>query len=97
MIDEKRLNAICHGQCYQKRMTRAYNKKVKVRLFEEGDKVLKQILPIQEKAKNKFTPNWQIPFIINKVLPGGALVLTEMDEQVFPQPINSNMCKKFFI
>ncbi|XP_027157443.1 uncharacterized protein LOC113759006 [Coffea eugenioides] len=30
LIDEKRLNAICHGQCYQKRMARAYNKKVKV-------------------------------------------------------------------
>ncbi|XP_071928160.1 uncharacterized protein [Coffea arabica] len=29
LIDEKRLNAICHGQCYQKRMVRAYNKKVK--------------------------------------------------------------------
>ncbi|XP_027151989.1 uncharacterized protein K02A2.6-like [Coffea eugenioides] len=30
LIDEKRLNAICHGQCYQKRMARAYNKMVKV-------------------------------------------------------------------
>nr|XP_027086560.1 uncharacterized protein LOC113708298 [Coffea arabica] len=28
LIDEKRLNAICHGQCYQKCMARAYNKKV---------------------------------------------------------------------
>ncbi|XP_027071844.2 uncharacterized protein [Coffea arabica] len=28
-IDEKRLNPVCHGQCYQQRMTRVYNKKVK--------------------------------------------------------------------
>ncbi|XP_027184139.1 uncharacterized protein LOC113782445 [Coffea eugenioides] len=91
LIDEKRLNAICHGQCYRKKMARAYNKKVKVRLFEEGNKVLKRILPVQEKVKGKFAPNWQGPFIVQKVLPGGALVLAEMDGQVFPQPINSNM------
>ncbi|XP_027184137.1 uncharacterized protein LOC113782444 [Coffea eugenioides] len=91
LIDEKRLNAICHGQCYQKKMARAYNKKVKVRLLEEGDKVLKRILPVQEKVKGKFAPNWQGPFIVQKVLPGGALVLAEMDGQVFPQQINSNM------
>ncbi|XP_070007319.1 uncharacterized protein [Nicotiana sylvestris] len=27
LIDEKRLAAVCHGQLYQKRMTKAYNKK----------------------------------------------------------------------
>nr|XP_027090330.1 uncharacterized protein LOC113711365 [Coffea arabica] len=97
LIDEKRFNAICHGQCYQKRVARAYNKKVHRRAFEEGDKVLKRILSMQDEAKGKFAPNWQGPFIIQKVLPGGALILAEMDGRVFPQPINSDMCKKFFI
>nr|XP_027067607.1 uncharacterized protein LOC113693243 [Coffea arabica] len=97
LIDEKRLNAVCHGQCYQQRMARAYNKKVKPRLFEVGDKVLKRILPMQDEAKGKFAPNWQGPFIVKKVLSGGALILMEMDGQVFPQPINADMCKKFFI
>ncbi|XP_027158039.1 uncharacterized protein LOC113759663, partial [Coffea eugenioides] len=94
LIDEKRFNAICHGQCYQKRVARAYNKKVHRRAFEEGDKVLKRILSMQDEAKGKFAPNWQGPFIIQKVLPGGALILAEMDGRVFPQPINSDMCKK---
>nr|XP_027124338.1 uncharacterized protein LOC113741048 [Coffea arabica] len=97
LIDEKRLNAVCHGQCYQPRMARAYNKKVKPRLFEVGDKVLKRILPMQDEAKGKFAPNWQGPFIVKKVLSGGALILMEMDGQIFPQPINADMCKKFFI
>ncbi|XP_027171637.1 uncharacterized protein K02A2.6-like [Coffea eugenioides] len=57
LINEKRLNAICHGQCYQKRMARAYNKKVHLRTFEEGDKVLKRILPVQDEAKGKFASN----------------------------------------
>nr|XP_027082198.1 uncharacterized protein LOC113704498 [Coffea arabica] len=67
LIDEKRFNAICHGQCYQKRMARAYNKKVHLRTFEEGDKVLKRILPVQDEAKGKFAPNWQGPFIVQKI------------------------------
>ncbi|XP_027118599.2 uncharacterized protein [Coffea arabica] len=66
LIDEKRLNAICHGQCYKKRMARTYNKKVHLRTFEEGDKVLKRILPVQDEAKGKFAPNWQGPFIVQK-------------------------------
>ena len=60
-------------------MARAYNKKGKVRLFEEGDKVLKRILPVQEEAEGKFAPSWQGSFIIKKVLPGKAFVLVEMD------------------
>ncbi|XP_071924783.1 uncharacterized protein [Coffea arabica] len=66
LIDGKRLNAICHGRYYQKRMARAYNKKVHLRTFEEGDKVLKRILPVQDEAKGKFAPNWQGPFIVEK-------------------------------
>ncbi|XP_027156902.1 uncharacterized protein K02A2.6-like [Coffea eugenioides] len=68
LIDEKWLNAICHGQCYQNRMARAYNKKVHRRAFEEGYKVLKRILPVQDEAKGKFAPNWQGPFIVQKGL-----------------------------
>ena len=56
---KKQLNAICHGQCYQKRMARAYNKKGEPRLFEEGNKVLKRLLLVQEEAKGKFVPNWR--------------------------------------
>ncbi|XP_070056452.1 uncharacterized protein [Nicotiana tomentosiformis] len=33
MIDKKRMAAVCHGQLYQQRMARAYNKKVRPRKF----------------------------------------------------------------
>ena len=79
------------------KVEKRYNEKDKLRLFKKGDKMLKQILPVQGEAKGKFTTNWKDPLIVKEVLPGRALVLTEMDKQVFPQPINSDMCKKFFI
>ncbi|XP_070029040.1 uncharacterized protein [Nicotiana sylvestris] len=52
--DEKRLAAMCHGQLYQKRVARAYNKKVRPRKFEVGQQVLKRILPHQVEAKALF-------------------------------------------
>ncbi|XP_070025480.1 uncharacterized protein [Nicotiana sylvestris] len=58
LIDEKRLATVCHGQLYQQRMARAYNKTVRPRKFEVGQLVWKHILPHQAKAKGKFAPNW---------------------------------------
>ncbi|XP_077252401.1 uncharacterized protein LOC143891751 [Tasmannia lanceolata] len=41
MIDEKRLKALYHVQGYQRRVERAFNKKVRVRDLKKGDLVLK--------------------------------------------------------
>ena len=43
LINERRLAAICHHQLYQSRIAKAYNKKVKPRVFEEGDLWLRKI------------------------------------------------------
>ncbi|PKI77689.1 hypothetical protein CRG98_001919 [Punica granatum] len=39
LIDEKRLTALCHGQCYQQRMARAFNARVRHREFCPSDLV----------------------------------------------------------
>ncbi|XP_015166049.1 uncharacterized protein [Solanum tuberosum] len=88
-IDEKRMSVVCHGQLYQQRMTRAFNKKVRVRTFEVGQLVLKRIFPHQDEYKGKFAPNWQGPYVVHKVLSRGALVLAEMDGRVWRKAINS--------
>ena len=36
LIDEKRLTTICHGQTYQKRMVKAFNKKVWRQEYQVG-------------------------------------------------------------
>ena len=43
-IDEKRLTTICHGQLYQSRMKKAFDKKVHPREFREGDLVVKNYI-----------------------------------------------------
>ncbi|XP_070028888.1 uncharacterized protein [Nicotiana sylvestris] len=57
LIDEKRLASVYHGQLYQQRMARAYNKKVRPRKFEVGQLVLRRILPHWVEAKGKFALN----------------------------------------
>ena len=44
LIDEKRLTAVCHGQMYQKRMIKAFNKKVRRQVYQAGDLVIKRII-----------------------------------------------------
>ena len=96
LIDEKRLKAICHGQCYQQRVAKSFNKKVRPRQFQERDLVLRKLLPIIPLPEEKFAPNYGGPYVVKKVLPGGALILAEMDGQVFTNPVNSDAVKKYY-
>ena len=41
-LDEKRMDALFHTQIYQRRIARAFNKKVKPGKIKAGDMVLKQ-------------------------------------------------------
>ncbi|XP_055814481.1 uncharacterized protein LOC129884162 [Solanum dulcamara] len=97
LIDEKRMTSICHGQLYQQRMTRAFNKRVRRRTFEVGQLVLKRIFPHQNDYKGKFAPNRQGPYMVRKVLSGDALILSEMDGQEWPKPINSDAVKRYYV
>ncbi|XP_047256097.1 uncharacterized protein LOC124888849 [Capsicum annuum] len=45
LIDGRQINAVCHGQLYQNRMAKDFNKKVRPRHFTPGQLVLKRIFP----------------------------------------------------
>ncbi|XP_015164909.1 uncharacterized protein [Solanum tuberosum] len=93
-IDEKRMDAVCHGQLYQNRITKAFNKKVRPRQFTPGQLVLKKIFPHQGEAKGKFAPNWQGPYMVYRVHSGGAVILAEMDGRVSTKPTNSDAIQR---
>ncbi|KAM3198820.1 hypothetical protein P3L10_034440 [Capsicum annuum] len=97
LIEEKRLTSVCHGQLYQRRMARAYNKKVRPRNFEVGQLVLRRILPHQVEAKGKFSPNWQGPFVVKKVLPDGTLYLTDIEGKMAEMAINADAVKRYYV
>jgi hypothetical protein len=74
MISERRLAAICHHQLYQRRMAKAYDRKVRPREFKEGDLVLRKILSLPGEDRSKLAPNYEGPYIVKKAFSGGALV-----------------------
>ncbi|PKI40048.1 hypothetical protein CRG98_039559 [Punica granatum] len=60
-IDEKRLKALCHGQCYQQRMTRAFNARVHHCKFNPGDLVLRKVLHVMPDSQEKFAYKYDGP------------------------------------
>ncbi|XP_059281367.1 uncharacterized protein LOC132035067 [Lycium ferocissimum] len=96
LINEKRMVFVCHGQLYHQRMARAFNKRVRARLFQIGKMVLKRIFPHQDEYKGKFAPNWKGPYVVRKVLSGGAVVLAKMDGKEWSKPINSDAIKRYY-
>ena len=58
-LDEKLLQAQQHIELYQARISKAFNKKVKQRIFQKGDLVLAVRRPMimTHKTKGKFQPN----------------------------------------
>jgi hypothetical protein len=97
LIEEKRMNALCHGQLYQKRMKQAFDRKVRPREFKEGDLVLKKILSFQPDSRGKWTPNYEGPYVVKRAFSGGAMILATMDGDELPRPVNADAVKKYFV
>ena len=77
LLDEKRVKSIYHSQLYQKRIGRAYNKKIKPGKIKEGDLVLKVTKPIITDPRGKFRLNWEGPYLVKKLFSKGATMLSE--------------------
>ncbi|XP_019190539.1 PREDICTED: uncharacterized protein LOC109184998 [Ipomoea nil] len=95
-LDEKGLQAQQSLECYQARMSRAFNKRVRTRSFQIGDKVLAVRRPIivTRKTGHKFTSRWDGPYVILEVYTGGAYKLISEDSLKIG-PINGRFLKLY--
>jgi hypothetical protein len=75
-----------------------YNKKVKVKKFEEGDLVWKVILLIGTKDRSfgKWSPNWEGPFRVVRCAPGNAYILKTLLGEEFTRAINGRFLMGFY-
>lgn len=96
LIEERRMTALCRGQLYQKKVARAYDRKVRRRCFHEGDLVLKRILPSQKDHRGKWTPNYEGPYVVKKAFTEGALIFTNMDGIDLPNSLSVDYVKKYY-
>jgi hypothetical protein len=96
LFDERRLKALYHVQGYQRRIARAFNKKVKSRDLQEGDMVLKEIRAPVFYPRGKFRPKWAGPYIIKKILSGGVAQLIDLDGNEFSTLVNLDQLKRYY-
>ncbi|XP_039156062.1 uncharacterized protein LOC120287353 [Eucalyptus grandis] len=55
-----------------------------------------RVLPIIPDPHGKFTSNYEGPYIVKKVLLGGALILVEIDGEELSRPVNADVVKKYY-
>uniref|UniRef100_A0A2N9G4C6 Uncharacterized protein n=1 Tax=Fagus sylvatica TaxID=28930 RepID=A0A2N9G4C6_FAGSY len=96
-LDEKRLEAQQHLECYQARLSRAFNKKVKPRSFQQGDLVLAVRRPINtlHKIGNKFTSKWDGLYVVHEVYTNGAYKIVDKNG-IRVGPINARFLKRYY-
>ena len=80
--------AMCHGQLYERRVEQAFNKKVRPRVLEEGNLVLKKLNQAMPDHRGKFAPTYEGPYVVKKAFFGGALILSNMDGHDFNMAAN---------
>ena len=83
-------------QGYQRRIARAFNKKVKPRDINVGDMVLKAIRRHISVPRGKFRPNWGGPYLIKRILSGGAAYIADLDGMEFATPVNIDKLRKYY-
>ena len=75
LLDERRLRAADHVQAYQRKMARAFKKRVKPRPLQKGDLVLRILKGLIGDPRGKFKPSWSGPYVIRELTPeGGCMV-----------------------
>jgi len=85
-----------HGSLYQQRIKNAFDKKVHPCKFNQGDLVLKKISHAVIDNRGKWAPNYEGPFVVKRDFTGGALVLTNIDGEELPSPVNSDVVKRYY-
>jgi len=96
LIEGKRLTTMSHGRLYQQRMKNTFDKKVHLHKFHEGDLVLKKMSHAVKDNRGKWAPNYEGPFIVKRAFSRGGLVLTNIDGEELPLPVNSDVVKRYY-
>nr|ABA92716.2 retrotransposon protein, putative, unclassified [Oryza sativa Japonica Group] len=96
---QSRLRALAKVTKDKEHIARHYNKKVVPKSFSECELVWKLILPIgtRDNKFGKWSPNWEGPFQIHKVVSKGAYMLQGLDGEVYGRALNGKYLKKYYL
>ena len=92
-LEEERDVAKARSAFYQQQAHRFQSREVRAKTYNIGELVLR----LPEKKKDKLKPRWEGPFLIDKVLTGGAYRLRNAsDNRLEPNPWNAARLRRFY-
>lgn len=95
-LEEVREIAGIRQAAYKERMAKYFNRKVKPRSFQVGDLVLRIVANDRlDRTHGKLHPNWEGPYRVTKVIPGGAYRLAHLDGRCLDNPWNVANLRKY--
>ncbi len=87
------IRLLARSTFYQQQARRYQGREVRAKTYNIGELVLR----LPEKKKDKLKPKWEGPFIIDKVLTGGAYRLHDAsDNRLEPNPWNAARLRRFY-
>ncbi|KAM1615172.1 hypothetical protein ACFX2K_024451 [Malus domestica] len=98
-LEEDRIDAYNLLMAQKKIAERAYNQRVKQKMFDEGELVWQTVLPvgIKDLRFGKWSLNLEGLFIVHKVLGKGAYHLKDRTSVIHRLPINGKFLKKYYL
>jgi hypothetical protein len=96
-VSDERVKALGEIERDMLRVARAYNKKVKEKLFQVRDLVRKTILSIGSRSNKfrKWSPNWKGPYRIEEVIPENSSMVQSIQGTSVPRTLNGEYLKKY--
>ena len=91
------MSAAHYVHAYQRKMARAFKKRVKPRPLHRGDLVLKVIKGLIKDPRGKFRLNWSRHYFIRELTPKGAAWLMVLDGNRFSEPTNVDQLKRYCV
>ena len=97
-VSDKRMQALKEIENDKLRVARAYNKKVRAKSFQVGELVWKTILLLGKKSNkfDKWSPSWEGPYKIVKVIFGNSYMVETMQGERPPRALNGRYLKKYY-
>lgn len=97
-IDENRDLAKFRIAAHQQRISRSYNKNLRIRRFQIGDLVLRKAFQnTTNPADGKLAPKWEGPYLIDSDAGKGAYWLVTMEGDILPRSWNAIHLKAYHV
>ena len=95
--DELQEAAAIRKASYHRRLENSYNKRVKPRMFQPGDLVMRKVFEnTADPTTGKFQPNWERPFVVSRPGESGSYAIDKTNGTPVPRMWNVTHLKRYY-